>query len=340
MNRHLKADCRPPRQSGVALITALLVVAIVAAIAAYLSLNQEVWIRQVENLADRVQADKVRDGALELALKVLEDNAKKNSPTDDLTQEWARTLPPMPVANGSVAVRIFDAEARFNLNNLMRGSVPSQPDIAVFQNLLQSLGINPGIIDALLDWIGPPGPARPNGAQSDYYLTLTPPYRDANQPLQSVEELRLVRGFDAKSVELLRPYVVALPVPTTVNINTTSAMVLSALFNAMSLQTAQNLIAQRDNTPPDPFTDTSQLAARAGLQPASQQTYGVKTSYFIVDIQTTFGRIYSDSRALVYCAGGGQPATVLWRSGVLVANLPASANKGLPSQSTLDQNGT
>ncbi len=335
MARRLQPACG---QRGLALITALLVVAIVAAIAAYLSLNQEVWIRQVENLADRAQADKVRDGALQLALKVLEDNAKQNNPTDDLTQQWARTFPPMPVANGSVAVKIYDAQARFNLNNLLRGTTPSQPDIAIFQNLLRSLGINPSVIDALLDWIGPPGPARPDGAESDYYLTLTPPYRDANQPLQSVEELRLIRGFDAKSVELLRPYVVALPVPTAVNINTTSAMVMSALFNSMSLQTAQNLIDQRDKTP-DPFTDTSQLQARAGIAPANGQTYDVKTSYFIVDIQTSFGRIYSDSRALVYGGSGSQPVKVLWQSGVLTANLPPSAAAELPSQPGMEQNG-
>ena len=339
MNRSRGKIQGPRGQSGVALITALLVVAIVAAIAAYLSLNQEVWIRQVENLADRSQAEEVRDGALELALKVLDDNAKKNNPTDDLTQEWARTLPPMPVANGTVAVRIFDAQARFNLNSLMRGNVPSQPDIAVFQNLLLSLGINPMITDAVLDWIGPPGQPRPDGAESDYYLTLTPPYRAANQPLQSVEELRLVRGFSAKAVELLRPYVVALPMPTPVNINTAGARVLSALFTAMPLQTARNLVDQRDNTP-DPFTSDAQLQARAGQPPENSQTYDVKTSYFIVDIQTSFGRIFNDSRTLVYSPGGGQPVKVLWQSGVLRANLPASASVGLPSSvSASGQNG-
>ncbi len=325
-------------QRGLALITALLVVAIVATIAAYLSLSTEVWIRQVQNLADRSQAEEVRDGALALALKVLDDNAKQNNPTDNLTQEWARALPPMPVANGTVVVRIFDAQSRFNLNNLMSGNVPSQPDIAVFQNLLRALGIDPSIMDALLDWIGPPGPPRPDGAQSDYYLTLTPPYRAANQPLQSVEELRLVRGFNAKIVEALRPYVVALPVSTPVNINTADAMVLSALFTSMSPQTAQTLVAQRDNTP-DPFTDPGQLQSRAGQAPQNGQSFDVKTSYYIVDIQTSFGRIYNDSRTLVYSPGGAQSAQVLWQSGVLQANLPKGDTGTGQSSSGVGQNG-
>ncbi len=326
-------------QRGLALVTALLVVAIVAAIAAYLSLNQDVWVRQVENLSDRSQADEVRAGALALALKVLDQNAKQNNPTDNLTQQWARALPPMPVANGSVAVRIYDAQARFNLNSLMRGNMPSQPDIAVFQNLLRFLGIDPAVTDALLDWIGPPGQARPDGAESDYYLTLSPPYRAANQPFESVEELRLVRGFTAKTVELLRPYVVALPLPTAVNINTAGATDLSALFLSMPQQTARSLVQQRDSTP-DPFSSVADLQARAAQPPMNPQTCDVKTSYFVVDIQTSFGRIFTDSRALVSSPGGGQPSTVLWQSGVLRASLPANAAATLQSQPPLDQSGT
>ncbi len=309
------------RQSGLALITAMLVVAIVAAIAAYLSLGQEVWIRQTQNLADRSEANKVADGALYLVLRVLDDDAKKNNPTDDLTQDWAQTIPPLPVENGSVLIKIDDAQAKFNLNSVWRNGAPSQPDIGVLQRLLESLGLDPGLTDALLDWIDPDSQPRPNGAEDLYYLTLKPPYRAANQPLQSVDELRLIRGFDAKTVDKLSPYVVALPQPTSVNINTTNAMVLSALFTALPLQTAQGLIDQRDKNK-QPFMSKSDLQARAGQAPASDQIYDIKTSYFIADIQTSFGRLYRETQALISRPGGGQPSSILWQSAVLRANLP------------------
>lgn len=322
MNRRPPVSARMlPHQGGLALVTAMLVVAIVAAIAAYLSLGQEVWIRQTQNLVDRSQANKVADGALDLVLRVLDEDAKKNNPTDDLTQDWAQTLPPLPVENGSVAIKIDDAQAGFNLNSLWRNGAPSQPDIGVFQRLLESLGLDPGLIDALIDWIDPDSQPRPNGAEDLYYLTLKPPYRAANQPLQSVDELRLVRGFDAKTVEKLRPYVVALPMPTPVNINTTNAVVLSALFNSLPLQTAQGLIDQRDKNN-QPFKDKSQLQARAGQAPASDLIYDVKTSYFVADIQTNFGRLYRETQALISRPGGGQPSAILWQSGVLRVELP------------------
>jgi len=324
MSNWRRRSGQPPRpQRGLALITAMLVVAIVATIAAYLSLGQEVWIRQTQNLADRSQADKVADGALLMVLQVLDNDAKKNNPTDDLTQDWAGTLPPMPVANGIVVVKIYDAQARFNLNNLWQNGAPSPQDIGVFQRLLQSLGLDPGLTDALIEWIDPRGQTRPNGAGDPYYLMLTPPYRAAHQPLQSVDELRLVRGFTAKTVEKLQPYVVALPMPTPININTTtSAVVLSALFNALSLQAAQGLIDQRDKDQ-NPFANKSELQARAGQAPVSDQTYDVKTSYFIADVQTSFGRLSRESRALISRPSGGQPpATIIWQSGVLAAQLP------------------
>ncbi len=312
---------RPPRhQRGLALITAMLVVAIVATIAAYLSLGQEVWIRQTQNLADRSRADKVADGALVLALQVLNAAAKDNKPTDDLTQNWAQTLPPMPVENGTVTVKINDAQALFNLNSVCLNGVPSQPYIGVFERLLQSLGLNPALTDALIDWIDPDSQPRPNGAEDLYYLTLKPPYRAANQPLQSVDELRLVRGFDSKTVEKLSPFVIALPLQTPVNINTTNAAVLSALFNNLSLQAAQGLIDQRDKNR-EPFSGKSDLQARAGQTPASDSIYDVKTSYFLVDVQTNFGRLFRETQTLISRPPGGQPSGIMWQPRVLAAHL-------------------
>src|SRR5262249_20352578 len=51
------------------------------------------------------------------------------------------------------------------------------------------------IADAILDWIdGSSDNPRANGAKSSYYAALTPPYRCKNGPLESIEELLLVRG--------------------------------------------------------------------------------------------------------------------------------------------------
>lgn len=285
------------QQRGLAVVTALLIVAIVATVAAFLSLGQQVWLRQSQNLADRAQAEAVRSGALEWAAIILAEDAEDNS-TDDLTQKWAETLPPLPAEGGLVAGNITDAQGRFNLNNLLRGGSPSSEDIAVFQRLLESQELAAELAEAVVDWLDTDSTAQPNGAEDIDYLNGEPPYRAANQQLQSVGELRLVKGFDAKAVATLRPFVTALPEETSININTASPELLGAMFPDLSLLEAQNLLAQRNE---NPFTSPGQLKERLPSDVALPKVpYDVKSSYFEVIVDTLFGRLQRRTQALLH----------------------------------------
>jgi general secretion pathway protein K len=66
--------------------------------------------------------------------------------------------------------------------------------------LLEELGFDFGesreLSSALLDWIDEDDSRRLNGAESEDYLDRDPPYRAANGPLQTLEELRLVEGWN------------------------------------------------------------------------------------------------------------------------------------------------
>lgn len=65
----------------------------------------------------------------------------------------------------------------------------------VGRQLLMGLpGMTEEIADAILDWIDADDEAREYGAESSYYSQLSTPYSPANGPMQSVEELLLVRG--------------------------------------------------------------------------------------------------------------------------------------------------
>jgi general secretion pathway protein K len=305
------------RQRGLALVTAVLIVAIVSTLAAYLGLGQQVRLRQAQNLADRAQADAVARAVYQWAAVMLEQDARTEKiARDDLTEEWATALAPIPVDGGEVQARIADAQGRFNLNNLVRGgTTPSQPDIGVFRRLLQSQGLNPALTEAVVDWLDSDGQVRPAGAEDIEYLQLDPPYRAANRPFESAEELRLVRGFDAEAVQKLRPYVIALPVATTININTAPAAVLSALFVNLPLSSAEQLVAARAKLP---FSQTAELAARAGQAPVEGVQLSVKSSYFIVVAETRFGRLARRAEALIFRGGGsGQTARLLWQASVL-----------------------
>lgn len=303
-------------QKGLAVITALLIVAIVATVAAFLSLGQQIWLRQSQNLADRAQAETVRRGALEWAAIILAEDAKDNS-TDDLTQEWAQALPPLPAEGGLVAGNITDAQGRFNLNNLLRGGKPSSEDIAVFQRLLESAGVAFGLAEAVVDWLDTDSTAQPNGAEDIDYLNAEPPYRAANQQLQSVGELRLIKGFDSKIVAKLRPFVTALPETTAININTASPALFRAMFPELSLSEAEDLVAQREQ---QPFTNPGQLKERLPSDVALPKVpYDVKSSYFEVTVDTSFGRLQRRTQALLH-RPANTPVKLLWQQQQLLVS--------------------
>ena len=296
------------RQRGLALITAVLVVAIVATVAAYLAIGQQVWLRQTQNLADRAQSESLRQAALDWIALLLTRDAEQNK-VDDLGELWAKQLPPLPAEGGMIAVTISDAQGRFNLNNLLRNGNPSAPDIGVFQRLLTALGLDPTLTDAVIDWMDANSDRLPGGAEDVDYLALPHPYRAANQPLTSVDELRLVRGFTPDIVEKLRPYVTVLPEATSININTAVDKVMAALFTNLPASALQPLMQNRVN---QPFTDPSQLMQRLPPgQAAPQATYGVTTSYFLVTLDVRVGGLQRRTEALIY-RPYGKPATLLW----------------------------
>jgi len=298
----------PLAQRGVALVTAMLIVAIAAAIAAQVVFAHQVWMRQMENAADRGATDWLRRGALHWVSTALIEDAAQGS-IDHLGERWAQGLPPLPVEGGFIRVAIEDAQGRFNLNNLLRNNTSSAPDIAIFQRLLAGLLLNPGLADALVDWIDADDVARSGGAEDIDYLNVSPPYRTSNQRLASVEELRLVRGFDAKTVAALAPYVTVLPADSDINLNTASPLLLSALLG-VDLASAQRIADTRIQNPLQNAGALVKLLP-PGV-PAPQVGAGVKSDFFLVAIDTQIGRHERRTEALVHRAAGGKSTSVEW----------------------------
>jgi general secretion pathway protein K len=302
---------RPARtQRGIAVVTAIMIVALAAAIAAQVAFAHQVWLRQMENAADRGATDWLRRGALHWVSTALIDDAARGS-TDHLGERWAQGLPTLPVEGGSIHVSIEDAQGRFNLNDLLRNNAASAPDIEIFRRLLVVLSLQPALADALVDWIDADGEARPAGAEDIEYLNGKPSYRTGNQRLASVEELRLVRGFDAKTVAALAPYVTVLPVDSTINVNTAPAPVLSALIPGLDVASAQRIADKRLE---DPFPTVAALAKSLpqGIPVPQGGTMDVKSGYFLVAIDTQIGRHERRTEALVSRAADGKSTSVVW----------------------------
>lgn len=98
-------------------------------------------------------------------------------------------------ADDNMVVRIYDHAGKINLNRIARDRMQQ-----IIEKQLGD-GFDFQEVQALLaawtDWTDLNSLVTPGGAEDEHYLSLDPPYTARNVPeLDSVDELRLIRGFD------------------------------------------------------------------------------------------------------------------------------------------------
>ncbi|HUT41776.1 MAG TPA: type II secretion system minor pseudopilin GspK [Gammaproteobacteria bacterium] len=294
---HIRHGTGNTPQQGVALVTALLVVALATVASVGMATRLHVDVRRSANLIHGEQSYAYALAAESWAQVILRRDAN-DSTYDALDEDWASALPPIPVEGGFVSGHVSDLQGRFNVNNLV--GVDGRPDtgsIDYFKRLLTLLELDPELATTLLDWIDADINATfPGGAEDDTYLLADPPYRAANRRLVSISELRLVQGFTDDVMKVLTPYVTALPDVTTININTATAEVLLALHENMTAQGVEMLLADREQ---EPFADKSAFLAHdalagLGIEPGSVD---VSSHWFLVltDVSVGVGKAQLES---------------------------------------------
>jgi general secretion pathway protein K len=301
-------------ERGVAVVTAILVVAVAASTATWMLSQQSATLNQTALAASRAQADLYTQAGLDWARGVLAEDARGGT-VDSLDEPWARPLVGLPVERAVVSGAIADQQSRYNLNNLVREGRRSDADVQILTRLLDSLGLDASLAAAVADWVdGDADLSGSGGAEDAYYLALARPYRAANRPMAQVEELYAVRGFDAKTVARLRPFVTALPVRTPVNANTASPEVLGAILPELSREEMGALVASRRTRP---FRDRADLKQRAakGAPAAFDAGLDVKSDHFLVQVAVAQDDVQVAAEALVARAAPGKsPATaIIWR---------------------------
>lgn len=274
-------------QRGVALITAVLVVAIGTMIAVNLMWRGTLDLRRAEAALAADQGLMYGQSAEAWAADILRQDLVDSPDSDHLSEQWAIELPPLPVDGGTIMGRLEDLQGRFNLNNLI-GSDGMENELArrQFERLLTSAEIDPGLAGAVVDWLDPDADQRfPTGGEDPVYIDQDPPYRTANSMITSASELMAVAGFDRDSYRRLAPYVTVLPRGTKLNVNTASATVLASLSDDLDLATAETLIEERAEAE---FVDID--ATFAGLvEPDTLQVIDGVSEHFLLTATVTLG---------------------------------------------------
>ncbi len=313
----------PARQRGVAVITALLLTALAITVVASLFWQQQVQVRSMENQRLRLQTQWAMRGMVDFARFWL----RQDNPTlTALDGVWATPIEEARLDDyvdrekvdtekfdATVSGRALDAQARFNITNLVNvtGGV-SRPNVQAFQRLLSNLQLDRSLAQATADAVllARPKP-RATDSGSDGKTPAAPVATGgSSEPVAftQIEDLLAVPGYTPQIIEKLRDFIIVLPKPMAINVNTASAEVLSAITD-MSLSEASALTL---SNPRKKFVDRTNFQNNInGKKPIDGVEIDVKSNYFLTVIRVRLDRAALDAVALIYRQPDPQRTTSL-----------------------------
>ena len=318
----------PPRlQRGAAILTAMLLVTLVASLSAAALWQQWRGIEVETAERARTQSAWILQGALDWARLILREDACTGA-TDHLAEPWAVALQearlstflatgnesggtPDALQDAFLSGRITDLQGRLNVLNLVQDGRTHAPTLRAFARLFEALHLPAAELLALTRNLrlaldpqapvaagAPPVPLLPRDAAELGWLGLSP-----------------------ASVALLQPFVAILPERTPVNLNTAPALVLHACIAGLGLSDAQRLVSTRAQTPFRSLADVAQALGNSTAPALSESQHSVNSRYFEVRTQLRLDPLVVQERTMLQ--RDGLDVKVVWRQRGAQSPLPS-----------------
>ncbi len=311
--RHLQK-----RQSGAAILMAMLTVTLVATLAVGAMWQQ--WRSSEIEAAQRarVQSSWILAGALDWARLILIEDARAGG-ADHLAEPWAVPLEEArlttffasessastsqdDVQQAFISGRIEDGQAHLNVFNLVDQGVVSRPALAQFEKLFDLLGLPGADVARLaenLRFAQDTSPDNRNGAQA----ALLP---------QRIDQLVWL-GVAPQSLALLAPFITLLPERTPVNLNTAPAEVVYAAIPSIDMAGARQFVSGRTLSHFQSLGDASKALGERGRD-INDSLHSVTSRYFEVVGRLRLDQTVVSERSLVQ--RDGLAVRALWRERV------------------------
>jgi general secretion pathway protein K len=342
-----------PKKRGFAVIIALVAVTVLTLLAGAFAYAMKIETRLAANTNDDEQFYWIGRGGVDRACWWLA--LEGNQPFSSKQQYWAggpgegpetngplagESLTGYPIGEGTVSLSMTEMESKININNA------NEP---LLKQTLTAMGADANdisvVTDSILDWIDPDDNTRPAGAESDYYLGLTPwSYNAKNAPIDNIDELMWIKGvthdmfYGGSSAQGNTPfpehklgfghapnqepdYAFGLRDVFTpfslgrINILTADDKVLQ-LVPGMDTAAAQALETARDSDPP--IRNVGGLLTAAGINPAAigqmSQYFGQQGSTYEVHATATIGQLSHEYTAVVFRNGPNVIVVSFYRS--------------------------
>ena len=220
-------------------------------------------------------------------------------------------------------MRLLDEGGKINLN---------RANETLLRRIFTNLGIDEPrrsiLVDSILDWIDADDLHRINGAETEYYQTLSPAYSAQNGPFNTIEELLWVRGVtpdlffgsraarsgsasEGNRVGLNQIFTVDSGIDR-VNLRTAPAEVISAL-TGMPAEKSRTFVAERKKLSDKTIADLLPLLGLGAGDPDMQLFVFTNPTVVSIEAQGNYGGSRVPRRVKgVVRSGGGRVEFVRW----------------------------
>jgi general secretion pathway protein K len=280
----------PKKNQGIALIITIAVITLLISTTMELNKRAGDAAEFTGVTRDRLKLSHMTSSGVHLAMAFLLKD-KKDGEVDSLQEEWADKesiadlLGDIPFSDGTLTVEIQDELSKIQVNALVKfpdGKDFNQDQMNMWERFVGYITSGQvedddtsasAIVNSIKDWLDSGDDdaiSGVNGAESDYYNGLEPPYACKNGPMNHVDELLQVKGV-SKLVEsfggweMLSQYLTVYGMetqattnkftfPGKININTAELPVIAALLQVNDLPLAQEIVGYREEMTDGKYT--------------------------------------------------------------------------------------
>ncbi len=315
------------KERGAALLTVLLLVAVIAILAAHGIDRLAGATKLASNARELSQAKAYLIAAEAIGIRTAERIASASPGRTIDVGGWNGREQKFPVPGGIIGASLADGGNCFNVNSLVtqqQAHLSARSEgLAQFSRLMAMLGIPGGdaadISESVADWIDSDTVASPRGAEDQYYLQQEKPYRTANALIVDVSELRAIKGVTNDIYTRLVPWICALPTsdlsPININILRPEQAILLAMLGAVpsDLTPARQFLGRRPELGYASLNDFWAQSYPASLAASEEAQSQIKltTRWFRVDLTVEMQSALVEERALIDTAR--QPGRLVHR---------------------------